>query len=102
MHIIYLLQFLCGKLAHCLISLRIEMQPVVRILSLQTLRVFRIAGQLIEIDDLVEGTTFLIHSFTVCRIASCQKEYQPFPLVGVMVPPYTLIPFALAFAISTL
>lgn len=58
MHIIYLLQFLCGKLAHCLISLRIEMQPVVRILSLQTLRVFRIAGQLIEIDDLVEGTTF--------------------------------------------
>ncbi len=57
MHIIYLLQFLCGKLAHCLISLRIEMQPVVRILSLQTLRVFRIAGQLIEIDDLVEGTT---------------------------------------------
>ena len=58
MHIIYLLQFLCGKLAHCLISLWIEMQPVVRILSLQTLRIFRIAGQLIEIDDLVEGTTF--------------------------------------------
>lgn len=71
MHIIYLLQFLCGKLAHCLISLRIEMQPVVRILSLQTLRVFRIAGQLIEIDDLVEGTTFsdpFVHGLSHCLV----------------------------------
>ena len=102
MHIIYLLQFLCGKLAHCLISLRIEMQPVVRILSLQTLRVFRIAGQLIEIDDLVEGTTFsdpfvhgLSHRLMPVRIPAVSLGWGDGSAI-------TLIPFALAFAISTL
>ena len=71
MHIIYLLQFLCGKLAHCLYPFWIEMQPVVRILSLQTLRIFRVMRVIIEIP--VEGTNFSDpFVFTVCRIASCQ------------------------------
>ena len=68
-----------------------QLDIIVTIQALQT-----IGLSLKEIQNYIENRNAdLIYDLYSNRM-------HPFPLVGVIVPPYTLMPLALAFAISTL